>query len=162
MFLVSYLAFIGTWMFTWYYVMITLNTIMAGCLHEELMWWKLASKSSTYDQDFCFSYTEDQLCKTFCKFYAVDSSQTWAPGMATVSGIAIVKLTDHLVEGFETFVFLHPNTFYVFVINVTKDYIYFLIVYYLETKRLGTRIEPVGEPYREVCQSPWKENWRMP
>ena len=21
-----------------------------------------------------------------------------------------------------------------------------------------TRIEPVGEPYREVCQSPWKEN----
>ena len=24
-----------------------------------------------------------------------------------------------------------------------------------------TRIEPVGEPYREVCQSPWKGNWRM-
>ena len=24
-----------------------------------------------------------------------------------------------------------------------------------------TRIEPVGEPYREVCLSPWKGNWRM-
>ena len=23
------------------------------------------------------------------------------------------------------------------------------------------RIEPVGEPYREVCQSPWKGNWQM-
>ena len=24
-----------------------------------------------------------------------------------------------------------------------------------------TRIEPVGEPYREVCLSPWKGNWRI-
>ena len=24
-----------------------------------------------------------------------------------------------------------------------------------------TRIEPVGEPYREVCLSPWKGNCRM-
>ena len=25
----------------------------------------------------------------------------------------------------------------------------------------NTRIEPVGEPYREVCLSPWKGNWRI-
>ena len=25
----------------------------------------------------------------------------------------------------------------------------------------STRIEPVGEPYREVCLSPWKGNWRI-
>ena len=24
-----------------------------------------------------------------------------------------------------------------------------------------TRIEPVGEPYMEVCLSPWKGNWRF-
>ena len=24
-------------------------------------------------------------------------------------------------------------------------------------KQKKTRIEPVGEPYREVCQSPWKK-----
>ena len=28
-------------------------------------------------------------------------------------------------------------------------------------KTLQTRIEPVGEPYREVCLSPWKGNWRI-
>ena len=28
-------------------------------------------------------------------------------------------------------------------------------------KIVRTRIEPVGEPYREVCQSPWKGNWWM-
>ena len=27
--------------------------------------------------------------------------------------------------------------------------------------RFKTRIEPVGEPYREVCLSPWKGNWRI-
>ena len=26
---------------------------------------------------------------------------------------------------------------------------------------IWTRIEPVGEPYREVCLSPWKGNWRI-
>ena len=26
---------------------------------------------------------------------------------------------------------------------------------------IKTRIEPVGEPYREVCLSPWKGNWRI-
>ena len=28
-------------------------------------------------------------------------------------------------------------------------------------KKERTRIEPVGEPYREVCLSPWKGNWRI-
>ena len=28
-------------------------------------------------------------------------------------------------------------------------------------KRIRTRIEPVGEPYRDVCLSPWKGNWRI-
>ena len=32
---------------------------------------------------------------------------------------------------------------------------------YHVTNILTTRIEPVGEPYREVCLSPWKGNWRM-
>ena len=32
----------------------------------------------------------------------------------------------------------------------------------LEIKKVKkTRIEPVGEPYREVCLSPWKGNWRI-
>ena len=30
-----------------------------------------------------------------------------------------------------------------------------------ESKIIITRIEPVGEPYREVCLSPWKGNWRI-
>ena len=30
-----------------------------------------------------------------------------------------------------------------------------------QINRNTTRIEPVGEPYREVCLSPWKGNWRI-
>ena len=33
--------------------------------------------------------------------------------------------------------------------------------YFAKTNIEKTRIEPVGEPYREVCLSPWKGNWRI-
>ena len=41
------------------------------------------------------------------------------------------------------------------------------MLYYIDLNPLkhennvNSRIEPVGEPYREVCQSSWKGNWRM-
>ena len=60
------------------------------------------------------------------------------------------------------------------------EYIYIVIVQYIRLisysyfmvqlkllqnasmkSKYKTRIEPVGEPYREVCLSPWKGNWRI-